>query len=86
MIKIRRHQGLLENQRFFPFCEDKISNEHSIMDYVLQQHLFANMMEINNDFNTLDEYKKYCFLLSAPDATNPISKYLNNPADTEISH
>ena len=82
MIEKGRHQGLAENQRFCPFCENKIENEqHFIMECgtynVLRQQLLADMMEIDNGFNTLDEHEKFCFLLTTPDAGNSISKYLN---------
>ena len=83
MIEKGRHQGLQENQRFCPFCDNQVENEyHFIMECntfdVFRQHLFVEIMEINNMFNILDDNEKfYIFLLSKPEAGKMISEYFN---------
>ena len=44
---------------------------------VLRQKLFHDIAENNNEFNELNEFEKFCFLLTAQDAGDLISKYLN---------
>ena len=75
MIEKGRHQGLQENQRFCPFCENQVENEyHFIMECntfeVFRQHLFVEITEISNTFNLLDDNEKFIFLLSKPEAGN----------------
>lgn len=82
MIEKGRHQGLQENQRFCPFCDNKVENEyHFIMECntfdIFRQHLFVEIREINNTFNILDDNEKFIFLLSKPEAGKMISEYLN---------
>ena len=82
MIEKGRHQDLLENQRFCPFCDNRIENEqHFVMECptynVLRQNLFDNIIENENEFNGLNELEKFCFLLTEPDAGDLISEYLN---------
>ena len=82
MIEKGRHQGLQENQRFCPFCENQVENEyHFIMECntfeVFRQHLFVEITEISNTFNLLDDNEKFIFLLSKPEAGKIISEYLN---------
>ena len=82
MIEKGRHQGLQENLRLCPFCDNKIENEqHFIIEChtynVLRQPLFTSMAEINNEFDTLNDERKFCFLLTSPDARKKISEYLN---------
>ena len=61
MIEKGRHQGLQENQRLCPFCDNQIENEqHFAMECptynVLRQNLFDNITdnENENEFNGLD--------------------------------
>ena len=82
MIEKGRHLDLQENQRLCPFCDNKIENEqHFVIECptynVLRQKLFYDITENNNEFNELNEYEKFCFLLTAQDAGDLISKYLN---------
>ena len=82
MIEKGRHQGLQENQRLCPFCENKVENEHhfvvecSTYD-VLRQDLFVKMTEVDNTFPVLDNNEKFIFLLSNSAAGKLISGYLN---------
>ena len=82
MIEKGRHLDLQENQRLCPFCDNKIENEqHFVIECptynVLRQKLFYDITESNNEFNELNEYEKFCFLLKAQDAGDLISEYLN---------
>ena len=82
MIEKGRHQGLQESQRLCPFCDNKIENEqHFVMECptynVLRQNLFDNITENENEFNGLNEFEKFCFLLTELDAGELISEYLN---------
>ena len=67
MIEKGRHQGLQENQRVCPFCDNKVENEHhfvvecSTYD-VHRQDLFVKMMEVDNTFHVLDNIEKFIFL------------------------
>ena len=67
MIEKGRHQGLQENERLCPFCDNKIENEfHFVMECntfdVLRQQLFIEMVGIDNVFNELDDNKKFIFI------------------------
>ena len=84
MIEKGRHQGLQENQRLCPFCDNQIENEqHFVMECptynVLRQNLFDNIAdnENENEFNGLNELEKFCFLLTSPDNGDLVSEYLN---------
>ena len=82
MIEKGRHQGLQENQRLCPFCDNKVENEfHFVMECntsdVLRQQLFIEVMGIDNVFNQLDDNEKFIFLLSKPEAGKMTGEYLN---------
>ena len=82
MIEKGRHLDLQENQRLCPFCDNKIENEQHFVTKcptynVLRQKLFHDITESNNEFNELNEYEKFCFLLKAQDAGDLIREYLN---------
>ena len=81
MIEKGRHLDLQEHQRLCPFCDNKIENEqHFVIECptynVLRQKLFHDIAENNNEFNELNEFEKFCFLLTAKDAGDLISEYL----------
>ena len=82
MIEKGRHQGLLENQRLCPFCNNKVETEqHFIMECktfeIFRQKLFEDITEINDRFGLLDDTEKFVFLLSNPEVGKIISEYLN---------
>ena len=82
MIEKGRHQGLQENERLCPFCDNKIENEfHFVMECstfdVLRQQLFIEMVGIDNVFNELDDNEKFIFILSKPEASKIAGEYLN---------
>ena len=82
MIEKGRHQGLSENQRLCPFCDNKVESEyHFIMECktyeVFRQNLFVEITEVNDMFNRLDDDEKFTFVLSNPEAGKIISEYLN---------
>ena len=84
MIEKGRHQGLQENQRLCPFCDNQIENEqHFVMECptynVLRQNLFDNITdnENENEFNGLDEMEKFCFLLTDLENGDLVCEYLN---------
>ena len=81
MIEKGRHQGLQENQRHCPFCENIVENEHHfIMECgtydSLRQSLFIKISETENQFSTFDVNEKFTFLLSNPDTAEQTSEYL----------
>ena len=43
----------------------------------VQNDLFDNIIENENEFHGLNELEKFCFLLTEPDAGDLISEYLN---------
>ena len=82
MIEKGRHQGLQENQRLCPFCDNQIENEkHFVMECptynVLRKNFFDNITdnENENEFNKINE--RFCFLLTSPDNGDLVSEYLN---------
>jgi hypothetical protein len=82
MIEKGRHQGLQENERLCPFCDNEIENEfHFVMECntfdVLRQQLFIEMMGTDNVFNELDDNEKFIFILSKPEASKIAGEYLN---------
>lgn len=82
MIEKGRHQGLQENERLCPFCDNKIENEfHFVMECntfdVLRQQLFIEMVGIDNVFNELDDNEKFIFILSKPEASKIAGEYVN---------
>ena len=82
MIEKGRHQGLQENERLCPFCDNKIENEfHFVMECstfdVLRQQLFIEMAGIDNVFDELDDDEKFIFILSKPEASKIAGEYLN---------
>ena len=82
MIEKGRHQGLQENERVCPFCDNEIENEfHFVMECntfdVLRQQLLIEMMGTDNVFNELDDNEKFIFILSKPEASKIAGEYLN---------
>ena len=82
MIEKGRHQGLQENERLCPLCDNEIENEfHFVMECstfdVLRQQLFIEMMGTDNVFNELDDNEKFIFILSKPEASKIAGEYLN---------
>ena len=82
MIEKGRHQGLSENQRLCPFCNNKVETEqHFIMECktfeIFRQKLFEDITEINFRFGLLDDTEKFVFLLSNPEVGKITSEYLN---------
>ena len=82
MIEKGRHQGLQENERVCPFCDNEIENEfHFVMECntfdVLRQQLLTEMMGTDNVFNELDDNEKFIFILSKPEASKIAGEYLN---------
>ena len=82
MIEKGRHQGLQENERVCPFCDNEIEDEfHFVMECntfdVLRQQLLIEMMGTDNVFNELDDNEKFIFILSKPEASKIAGEYLN---------
>ena len=62
MIEKGRHQGLQENQRLCPFCDNKVENGYN---FIMECRSFIEMMGIENFSDQLDENEKSIFILSA---------------------
>ena len=82
MIEKGRHQGLVEQQRHCPFCENTVETEqHFLMECnTFNSHrtrLFTNVGQINPDFSRLDEEQKFCYLLSDAGVSKIVGSHLN---------
>ena len=82
MIEKGRHQGLEVGKRLCPFCRNSVENEQHflIKCQKFQIHriqFFANITEVNNDFNNLNEDDKFHFLLTDLDALKLTGSYLH---------
>ena len=82
MIEKGRHQGLQENDRLCPFCENTVENEHHFIMQCstydsLRQNLFIKISEAYNQFTVFDDYDKFIFLLSNCDVAKQMGEYLD---------
>ena len=81
MIEKGRHQGLEENQRLCPFCNDTVEKEqHFLLNCnnfdKPRTKFFMKIKEINNNFDNLNDNEKFTFLLADLEALKLTGPYL----------
>ena len=82
MIEKGRHQGLEENQRTCPTCQNGIETEHHfLLDCSTfrthREQLMTEIADLSPTFIEMDENEKFVYLLKEPCMSKLVGKYLS---------
>ena len=82
-LETGRYEGLPENQRFCPFCKDTVENELHVVLYCpiyvdLRMFLFDECSILDENFSSMSDMEKLCFILGDNRTSKISAKILNN--------